>query len=65
MQEVILSAGTIGTPQILLNSGIGDSAELNAVGVPVVHQLKDVGKNLSDHISTIAFGTSTQPDPAP
>ncbi|KAK0448895.1 aryl-alcohol oxidase [Desarmillaria tabescens] len=44
-------AGTVGTPHILLNSGIGDVGELNALGVtPTVH-LPDVGKNLTDHPS--------------
>ncbi|KAJ3536614.1 hypothetical protein NMY22_g5955 [Coprinellus aureogranulatus] len=65
MQEVILSGGAISTPQILLNSGIGDSADLKPLGIPVVHELKDVGKNLQDHVSTVAFGTTTRPDPAP
>lgn len=48
-KEVISSAGTIGTPQILLNSGIGDSKTLTELGIePLVH-LPDVGENLSDH----------------
>ncbi|KAK0437902.1 aryl alcohol oxidase, partial [Desarmillaria tabescens] len=49
LKEIILSAGSVGTPHILLNSGIGDADELTAVGVtPTVH-LPDVGKNLTDH----------------
>ncbi|KAG6864362.1 hypothetical protein C0991_010220, partial [Blastosporella zonata] len=48
-KEVILSAGTIGTPHILLNSGIGDSNSLEALNItPLVH-LPDVGQNLGDH----------------
>ncbi|KAG6816726.1 hypothetical protein H0H87_003586, partial [Tephrocybe sp. NHM501043] len=47
-KEVILSGGVIGTPQILLKSGIGESSELQAVGVTPVLQLHDVGKNFSD-----------------
>ncbi|RDB26725.1 Pyranose dehydrogenase 3 [Hypsizygus marmoreus] len=47
-KEVILSGGTFGTPQILLSSGIGDAAELKAVGVEPTFHLPDVGKNLSD-----------------
>ncbi|KAG6855542.1 hypothetical protein H0H87_001315 [Tephrocybe sp. NHM501043] len=47
-KEIILSAGVIGTPQILLNSGIGESSELLAVGVKPTLQLHDVGKNFSD-----------------
>lgn len=47
--EVILSAGTIGTAQILMLSGIGDREVLDAVGVETVVNLPDVGKNLKDH----------------
>ncbi|KAG6883452.1 hypothetical protein C0993_006066 [Termitomyces sp. T159_Od127] len=48
-KEVILSAGAIGTPHILLNSGIGSSSALEAVGVKPLVDLPDVGINLSDH----------------
>lgn len=50
-KEVILSAGAIGSPQILMLSGIGDRAHLEQVGVPVKHSLPAVGKNLQDHVS--------------
>ncbi|KAJ3564746.1 hypothetical protein NP233_g8094 [Leucocoprinus birnbaumii] len=48
-KEVILSAGSIGTPTILLNSGIGDREELEALDIPVVLHNPSVGQNLSDH----------------
>ena len=48
--EVLLCAGAVQSPQILQLSGIGDPAELNAHGVPVVHELKGVGANLQDHL---------------
>lgn len=48
-KEVILSAGAIGTPQLLLNSGIGGSSDLTAIGIKALVDLPDVGKNLSDH----------------
>jgi len=48
-KEVILSAGSIGTPHILLNSGIGNSTELRALGINPLVNLPDVGENLSDH----------------
>ncbi|KAF9002542.1 pyranose dehydrogenase [Cyathus striatus] len=48
-KELILSAGSIGTPHILLNSGIGDQNELDKIGIKTIHHLPDVGKNLSDH----------------
>ena len=47
--EVILSAGAIGSPQILQLSGIGDPGDLQAVGVDVRHELPGVGANLQDH----------------
>ncbi|KAK0201309.1 alcohol oxidase [Desarmillaria ectypa] len=48
-KEIILSAGSLNTPNILLHSGIGDSAELEAVGVKSTVHLPDVGRNLTDH----------------
>jgi choline dehydrogenase len=47
--EVILSAGTFGTPKLLMLSGIGPPGLLEAAGVPVVQALPGVGANLSDH----------------
>ncbi|KAJ7121245.1 aryl-alcohol oxidase [Mycena crocata] len=47
--EIILSAGSIGSPQILLNSGIGNSSTLTSLGIQPVHDLPSVGQNLSDH----------------
>ena len=49
-QEVVLSAGAIGTPQILELSGIGAPQVLGAIGVPVAHALPGVGENLQDHL---------------
>jgi len=48
--EVLLSAGAIGSPQILQLSGIGCPAHLASVGVEVKHALKGVGQNLQDHL---------------
>ncbi len=48
--EVILSAGAIGSPQILQCSGIGEGKHLQKLGIPVVHNLRGVGKNLQDHL---------------
>ena len=50
-REVILAAGAFNSPQLLLLSGIGPAEELRAAGVPVVHDLPGVGKNLQDHHS--------------
>ncbi|KAK0229807.1 aryl-alcohol oxidase precursor, partial [Armillaria nabsnona] len=49
IREIILSAGSIGTPNILLHSGIGDDTELTALGIDPTLNLPDVGKNLTDH----------------
>ena len=49
--EVILSAGAIASPQILMLSGIGGGDALSSLGIPVAHALPAVGKNLQDHIS--------------
>ena len=48
-REVILSAGAIISPKILLLSGIGDPADLVHHGIKLAHELKGVGKNLQDH----------------
>lgn len=48
-KEVILSAGAVGTPQILLNSGIGDTTTLVGLGIPPLISLPEVGANLADH----------------
>jgi choline dehydrogenase len=49
-REVVLSAGTIGSPQLLLLSGIGPAEHLRDVGVAVQHDLPGVGANLQDHV---------------
>ena len=49
-QEIIVSAGTFQSPQLLMLSGIGDSSELNKHGIECLHDLKGVGKNLQDHL---------------
>lgn len=48
-KEVILSAGALNTPQILLLSGIGDTDDLEDMGITPTMDLPDVGKNLYDH----------------
>lgn len=48
-REVILSAGTIQSPQILQLSGIGPGELLNGLGIPVIAESDEVGRNLKDH----------------
>ncbi|HVC53838.1 MAG TPA: choline dehydrogenase [Stellaceae bacterium] len=50
-REVILCGGAIGSPQLLMLSGIGPQEPLAALGIPVVHALAGVGQNLQDHYS--------------
>ena len=49
-REVILCGGAINSPQLLKLSGVGPAAELQALGIPVVHDLSGVGENLQDHL---------------
>ena len=50
LKEVILSAGAIGSPQILMLSGLGEGEDLNELGIKVIAELPGVGKNLQDHL---------------
>jgi choline dehydrogenase len=59
--EVILCGGAINSPQLLQVSGVGDPAQLEEVGVPVVHDLPGVGANLQDHLEVYVQCASSQP----
>ena len=54
-QEVILSAGAVGSPQLLLLSGVGPRRELEAIGVPCLVDSPHVGKHLKDHLQVPLF----------
>lgn len=47
--EIVLSAGAVGSPHLLMLSGIGEAEQLEAAGISVSHSLPGVGKNLRDH----------------
>ena len=47
--EILLAAGAFQTPQLLMLSGVGEGAALQAMGIPVVHDAPGVGQNLQDH----------------
>jgi len=49
-REIVLAAGAVASPQLLLQSGIGDAAQLGALGIVPVHHLPGVGENLHDHL---------------
>ena len=51
-KEVIVSAGSINSPQLLMLSGIGPAKHLNNLGINVLKDLPGVGKNLQDHLET-------------
>jgi choline dehydrogenase len=53
--NVILAAGSIGSPHLLLLSGVGPAAQLREHGIPVVVDLPGVGKNLHDHLQLRAI----------
>lgn len=48
-REVVLSGGTYNSPKLLMLSGIGDGEDLKQFGIPVVHHLPGVGRNLQEH----------------
>src|SRR5262249_60941003 len=62
-REVILAGGVINTPELLMLSGIGDPAELKAVGIDARVGLSGVGKNLQDHISAPIAYLRNEPGP--
>lgn len=59
--EVILSAGAIGSPQILMLSGIGKASHLSELGIPVTVDLPGVGQGLQDHLQARLVFTCNEP----
>ncbi len=59
--EVILSAGALQSPQLLMLSGVGDAPALASQGIPIVHHLPSVGKNLQDHLQSRLMYRCTKP----
>ncbi|HEY7761587.1 MAG TPA: choline dehydrogenase [Actinomycetota bacterium] len=59
--DVVLCGGAINTPQLLQLSGVGNAADLQAVGVDVVHDLPGVGEHLQDHLEVYVQYACTQP----
>jgi choline dehydrogenase len=59
--EVVLSAGAINSPALLMQSGVGDGSRLRALGIPVQQDLPGVGCNLQDHLQSAVRFEATQP----
>ncbi|VUC26519.1 unnamed protein product [Clonostachys rosea] len=62
-KEVILSAGAVDTPRLLLHSGIGPRGQLESLGIEVVKDMPGVGENLLDHPETIIMWELNKPVP--
>ena len=58
-RDVIVSSGAMGSPKLLLQSGIGPAAQLREVGVKVLHDLPGVGENLQDHLDLFVIAECT------
>lgn len=60
--EVILSAGAVNSPQLLMLSGIGDGDQLQALGLPVLAHRPEVGRNLQDHLGVYVQHACLEPN---
>lgn len=60
-KEVVLSAGALATPKILMLSGVGDGVHLREVGIGVRHDLPGVGRNFQDHLAASVYARTRGP----
>ncbi|MBS0578533.1 MAG: choline dehydrogenase [Proteobacteria bacterium] len=60
-REVLLAAGTLGSAQLLLLSGIGPPDQLRGLGIPITAEVAEVGRNLHDHLDFCTLYKSTRP----
>ena len=60
-REVLLAAGAVNSPHLLLLSGIGPADELRAAGMKAIHDLPGVGKNLQDHLNVNVINACLAP----
>lgn len=60
--EVIVTSGAIGTPKIMMLSGVGPAADLKGHGIKVIHDLPGVGENLNDHFGVDIIAELKGPD---
>ncbi|MEV8122909.1 GMC oxidoreductase [Streptomyces sp. NPDC085944] len=62
-REVVVCAGAVDSPRLLMLSGIGPRQDLEALGIPVVHDLPGVGENLQDHPESVIVWETERPLP--
>ncbi|MEV6674755.1 GMC oxidoreductase [Streptomyces sp. NPDC051162] len=62
-REVLLCAGAVDTPRLLMHSGIGPKGDLDALGIPAVHDLPGIGENLLDHPESVIVWETDGPIP--
>src|SRR5665213_2763161 len=60
-EELVLAAGALATPKILLLSGIGPAADLARFGIPVIRDVPGVGTNFQDHLEVSIYGQTREP----
>ncbi|MEK8027091.1 GMC family oxidoreductase [Pseudaquabacterium rugosum] len=60
-REVVLSAGALSTPKLLMLSGVGSAAHLQGFGIPVRQDLPGVGENFQDHLEVGVYGRCREP----
>jgi choline dehydrogenase-like flavoprotein len=58
-REIVLTSGSIGSPKLLMLSGIGPADHLKAVGIKPIHDLRGVGSNLQDHLDLFVISECT------
>ncbi|MEU4468428.1 GMC oxidoreductase [Streptomyces sp. NPDC024017] len=61
--EVLLCAGAVDSPRLLMHSGIGPKADLEKLGIPVTHDLPGIGENLLDHPESVIVWETNGPIP--
>ena len=61
--EVIVCASAVGSPKLLLLSGIGPREDLQRLGIPCVHHSEHVGRNLEDHLVTAVMVNASEANP--
>ncbi|TGR94452.1 GMC family oxidoreductase, partial [Mesorhizobium sp. M2E.F.Ca.ET.209.01.1.1] len=59
--EVILAAGALATPKLMMLSGLGPAAHLVEVGIPVIRDMPAVGRDLQDHVAAPLYALTRKP----